>query len=353
MDNKAIALILDAFQIDLKKASYQSINQGYINDTFLISNANENKYILQRVNSSIFKNVEGLHDNINTALHKLKGNDYKEISLIPTKKDEQFHKVDNDYWRLITFVNNSIAHNFTTSPEIAFQAGKLLGTFHKLLNNEDSTAYVVTLKHLNYLPFRIEEFKDALKNSLTERLKFVEKEIDFANANMYLFNAFYSADLPLRVCHNDTKLNNLLFDKTTQKGLCFIDLDTIMAGYFHYDFGDLVRTVVSESKEDEMDLNKIKFNLDLFRNFINGLKPFANILSEKEIEFLPISCALLPFMHGLRALTDYLNGNIHYKVTYETQNLDRCKSLFAFTRLALINQEMIAKIIQKQLNSPY
>ena len=141
----------------------------------------------------------------------------------------------------------------------------------------------------------------------------------------------------------------MLFDKTSKKGLCFIDLDTIMKGYFHYDFGDAVRTVVSESNEDEKVLENIKFNRVLFEEFVKGLSIYKSILTPKEIEFLPISCALMPFMHALRALTDFLNGNIYYKISYKNQNLDRCESLFEFTKLAINEQGFINSAIKINL----
>jgi Ser/Thr protein kinase RdoA (MazF antagonist) len=167
---------------------------------------------------------------------------------------------------------------------------------------------------------------------------------------LQIFDDFYKANLPERISHNDTKLNNILFNKDN-KGLCLIDLDTIMKGCFHYDFGDAVRTIVSETNEDEKDLNKIKFNITLFESFIDGMNSYGTFLSLKEIEYLPIACALMPFMHGLRALTDYLNSNVFYKVSYENQNLDRCKSLFQFSRLALKNQELIKTIIQEKIKT--
>ena len=122
-----------------------------------------------------------------------------------------------------------------------------------------------------------------------------------------------------------------------------------MKGYFHYDFCDAVRTAFSESNEDEKDLTKIKFNLTLFESFVKGLKSNGKFLSPKELDLLPVACALMPFMHGLRALTDYLNGNIYYKVSYENQNLDRCKSLFQFSNLALQKEEQITRLISKYL----
>lgn len=351
MDDLALDLVLGKFQVSFNEIVIKPINQGYINDTYLIINNNKAEYILQRLNTNVFKNPEVLHNNFNKALLKLKSNNYQEISLIQTTDNKLFYQNDNNCWRLLTYIDNSNAFNFTKDPEIAFEAGGILGKFHMLLSNETHDAYQDVIENLNHLPSKINEFESAILNTTSKRIEIAKNSIQFAQDNLRKFDAFYQADLPLRICHNDTKLNNMLFDKTSKNGLCFIDLDTIMKGYFHYDFGDAVRTVVSESNEDEKDLNEIKFNLALFENFIKGLAPYHSMLTSKEIEFLPITCALMPFMHGLRALTDYLNGNIYYKVSYENQNLDRAMSLFEFSRLALTNQDIITKIINTQFNN--
>lgn len=350
MDDLALVFILSQFQVSLNNVSIQPIKQGYINDTFLVINDNEKEYVLQRINAHVFKNIDTLHQNFYKALQRLKGLDYKEIGLIPTLDSALVHKQKDEYWRLLTYVNNSVAFNFTKDPEIAFEAGKLLGTFHTLLHNQNQEEFDDSIEDLNHLPTKITEFEIALKNTTLYRKETAQYLIEFALKNKNLFNVIYKTSLPLRICHNDTKLNNMLFDKTTKRGLCFIDLDTIMKGHFHYDFGDAVRTVVSESNEDEKTLKNIKFNRVLFEKFVEGLSLYKSILTSKEVEFLPISCALMPFMHGLRALTDYLNGNVYYKVGYENQNLDRCLSLFEFTKHAINEQSFIKLTIDRNLS---
>jgi thiamine kinase-like enzyme len=341
--------VISKFKIEHGNYSFKQISQGYINDTYLVSVEGFPTYLLQRINSNVFKDVEGLHKNIAQVLNKLKAEDYQKIELFSTIKESPYLLDDNNCWRILNFVNNSCAHNFTSNEKLASEAGRIIGKFHQLLTNEDSSNYTETVKNLNYLPFRIQEFEAALKNTSKDLKKKALHEIEFGLANFNLFDDFYSANLPLRVCHNDTKLNNLLFDQNNN-GLCLIDLDTLMPGYFHYDFGDAIRTVVSESNEDETELEKIQFNLSLFERFAEGLLKSGLKLSSHEINFLPISCALMPFMHGLRALTDYLNGNIYYKVTYPDQNLDRCKSLFKFASLALRKQKEIKEIIERSFS---
>lgn len=349
MNRELLAYILSHFKIETQEVTFKPITNGYINDTFLVLKSQKPLYILQRINHDVFKNVELLMLNIEMALDKLQSSDYSTITLLKTDNGQSFYKHNKSYWRLMTFIDNSITHNTTTNPKIAYEAGRIIGQFHSLLEDESPETFIDTIPNFNNLPFRITEFENALKTS-SEKLKITAKaNIKFANNHFIIFKAFYEANLPIRVCHNDTKLNNILYSKTND-ALCLIDLDTIMKGYFHYDFGDAVRTIVSETNEDEKDLAKIKFNTTLFENFIEGINSNDPFLSKQEIEYLPTACVLMPFMHGLRALTDYLNGNIYYKAEYENQNLDRCESLFQFTRLALKNQDAIISIIQEKLN---
>jgi Ser/Thr protein kinase RdoA (MazF antagonist) len=348
MNAQLLHFIVQQFSIDTKHISYKTISQGYINDTFLVSINNSPSYILQRINSSVFKDISGLHNNIEQALQKLNADDYQSITLLKTKTDTSFYVHENSFWRILSYIENSIAYNFTLNKTIAFETGRIIARFHTLLKDETVQNYIETVPNLNYLPFKIKEFICALSTASKNLILNATDEIKFANQHFTIFDNFYSSKLPERICHNDTKLNNILFNKDS-KGLCLIDLDTIMKGYFHYDFGDAVRTIVSEANEDEKDLNKIKFNLSLFEHFIKGLNNYGLFLSTTEIKYLPIACVLMPFMHGLRALTDYLNGNIFYKISYKNQNLDRCKSLFQFSRLALKNQELIKTIVQEKL----
>ncbi len=348
MDAQLLKFILETFKIDVTKTSFQPISQGYINDTYLVSQNDQPKYILQRINSKIFKDVHGLHNNIENALKNLTADNYQSIVLSTTKNNKTYFTQNDSFWRVLNFIKDSTAYNFTSNSTIAFEAGRIIGRFHTLLQNETIDDYIDTVPNLNYLPFRITEFEDALKTAPKDLKITAEADIRFANKHFLKFKAFYDADLPHRICHNDTKLNNILFSKTTHNGLCLIDLDTIMKGYFHYDFGDAVRTVVSEANEDEKDLIKISFNTYLFESFIDGINSNGAFLNKQEIEYLPLACALMPFMHGLRALTDYLNGNVYYSVSYKNQNLDRCRSLFHFAKLTLQKQDIITSIIKNK-----
>jgi len=348
METQHLKHILNCFKIDTQEVTFRLLTTGYINDTFLVLKSEKPLYILQNINQKVFKNVEALMLNIEMALNKLQSDDYQTISLIKTIQGKSFYKHNETYWRLMTFINGSTTYNTTTNPKIAFEAGRIIGEFHNLLQDESVQDFTDTIPNFNNLPFRTTEFNDALIKTTETKKESAKNEIDYAIKTLPKFDDFYRAKLPQRVCHNDTKLNNILFSKTN-KALCLIDLDTIMKGYFHYDFGDAVRTIVNAANEDEKQLSKITFNTTLFEAFIDGLNKNSSFLTNKEIELLPIAIALMSFIHGLRALTDYLNGNIYYKVSYQNHNLDRCKSLFYFTKLALQHQDDIEELIEIKL----
>jgi len=348
MNPEDVSRILRQFNITIQNVSFQPIHQGLINDTFLVFENAMPVYILQQVNTNVFKDYQGLHHNLEHALQKLDAEDYQSIKILKTYDNLPYAIVDKQVWRLQSYIPNSIAHNFATNDTIAFEAGRILGRFHNLLKDESLEDYKVTIPNFNHLPFRVNEFEIAYNAAATSRLTSAKKEVDFAQKLIPQLLTFYNSELPLRLCHNDTKLNNLLFNKD-DKALCLIDLDTLMPGYFHYDFGDAVRTIVSESNEGEMDISKIQFNLNYFEAFVKGIKASSLQLSQTEIKQLPLAVSLMPFMHGLRALTDYLNGNIYYKVDYDTQNLDRCRSLFHVADLGIANKSKIKIITETYL----
>ena len=198
------------------------------------------------------------------------------------------------------------------------------------------------------LNLRARQFAEATGSATADKLKEAEKAILFAKLTLEELRFYDPRNLTLRICHNDTKLNNILFHKQDKRALCLIDLDTVMKGYFHYDFGDAVRTIVNNVNEDEKNLSKITFNKGLFEAFVDGLSENSDFLTKAEIQHLSFGVKLMPFMHGIRALTDYLNGNIYYKVTYETQNLDRCHNLFAFTKKAAEHMDYMQEVIIKK-----
>ncbi|MFD0796355.1 phosphotransferase enzyme family protein [Maribacter chungangensis] len=327
--------LLGQFVVEEREFSFKPLHIGLINDTFLVCDGDTPMYILQRINHTVFSNVGGLMNNVSSALQALRASDYSEIQLIKTVDGSYFTKAALGYWRLMSFIADSTTYNTTTVKETAFEAGRVVGKFHLLLEDQDLLKYTDTIPRFHDLTLREQQFAMAIANADPLKLKTAKEHIAFAKETLNTLKGIAIDALKPRVCHNDTKLNNILFSKQTGKGLCLIDLDTIMKGYFFYDFGDAIRTVVNTAPEDEKQLDKICFKEYLFIAFAEGLASNPTFLSRAELESLPMGAVFMPFIHGLRALTDYLENNRYYKVAYENQNLDRCISLFDFSKKAL------------------
>ncbi len=347
--NKELNSILGHFAVSQRECDFKPLTDGFINDTFLVFSNAVPQYVLQRVNHNVFKNIDGLMGNINNALEELNDPTYSKITLIKTITGKTYFRDNHGYWRLMTFIDRSTAYNTTTEAPIAFEAGRIIGKFHLLLENTYLDDYVDTIPRFHDLNLRKKQFEEALTTADSKKIEISKEAILFAKKILVKLEDLNAIKLPVRVCHNDTKLNNILFSKNTNTALCLIDLDTLMKGYFYYDFGDAVRTIVNTAPEDEQDHTKIIFDKALFEAFVNGLAVNGPFLNQKEIETLPLGAIFMPFIHGLRALTDYLNNNTYYKVSYENQNLDRCLSLFDFTQKALNEQEYMKSVVSTKL----
>lgn len=350
MTQYPIQSILKAFKLTGEPYEYKPLTAGLINDTYLVTDAENRQFILQKINARVFKNTDVLMDNVCYALPVLNADDYAEISFVNSKKGDAFLQQHGAIWRMMTFIPNSTTYNTTTNTNIAFEAGRIIGKFHSLLSPVDPNLFHNTLPKFHDLNHRTQEFEHALQNADSLKLETAKKAIENAHGFLNELQGLDHRKLPLRICHNDTKLNNILFSKTTNKALCLIDLDTLMKGYFYNDFGDAIRTVVNTAPEDEKNHDEIGFNVSLFTAFIDGLATHPHLLTEAEKESLPLGAVFMPFLHGLRALTDYLNHNKYYKVTYENQNLDRCASLFNFAEKAIAKKDFMTDYIKKAIN---
>lgn len=352
--DRELSDLLSHFSVARKNYTFRPITDGYINDTFLVFDGHAPMFILQRINHKVFENVEGLMNNVQDAFEHLNDKDYQVITLIKTTEGASYLSQENGertFWRVMTYIDGSTAYNTTEDPKIAFEAGKIIAKFNILLERANTADYVDTIPQFHDLDLRKRQFAEALKSADPAKKETAKDALLFTHKVLKKLEDMDLGGLPVRVCHNDTKLNNILFSKETKKALCLIDLDTLMRGYFLYDFGDAVRTIVNTAPEDEQDHAKITFDQDLFAAFIDGLAANAPFLSQKEIDTLPWGAVLMPFLQGIRALTDYLNGNIYYKIAYENQNLDRSLSLFAFTQKALDHFSYMAELIQKKLRA--
>lgn len=348
---KDLNAILIEFKIATKEYAFKPLTAGYINDTFLVFSEKRPLFILQRVNHNVFENIEGLMMNIDRAFKHLKAVDYAQIKLIPAVSGKAYVAHISGYWRVMTYIADSTTYDITTQPEIAFEAGRIIGKFHTLLENQPLVQYTDTIPKFHDLELRKMQFIAAVARASDEKKEIASKAISFSQDMLETLAGMKNERLPKRVCHNDTKLNNILFSKETQKALCLIDLDTLMTGHFHFDFGDAIRTIVNTAPEDEQDHNKINFEKYLFESFVDGLASNGPFLTQEEIQALAYGVILMPFLHGIRALTDYLNNNVYYKVAYENQNLDRCLSLFDFTKKAFKNLSYMERTVGNSIKS--
>ncbi|WP_291961845.1 phosphotransferase enzyme family protein [Maribacter sp.] len=349
MTKESIQKIIAKFNLNTGSLQYTPLTNGLINDTYLVTNDDDQQYILQKINTHVFKNADVLMDNIQFALPFLSAEDYAHITFLSTLSGKNHLVQDNDFWRMMTYIPNSSTYNTTTQTSTAFEAGRIVGKFHQLMQHADTTLFNDTLPKFHNLNFRTQEFQETLRKAETQKKEIAHIAIKKAQSFLKELQNLNTSILPVRICHNDTKLNNILFSKSTKKALCLIDLDTIMKGYFFYDFGDAIRTVVNHAPEDEQNHELIYFNESLFKAFVDGLAANGPIFTSAEKESLPLGAVFMPFIHGLRALTDYLNNNKYYKVTYENQNLDRCQSLFDFAEKALAKKEFMSNYIKKVL----
>ena len=281
MNNKDLNNILSNFDISSSNNSLERINTGYINDSFYVNCNGKRKYVLQKLNTNVFKNIEAIKNNIIQSINKLDNIDYHKIKFINTKVGDIFYSSNKQHWRLMEYVNGSYTKDNANNKNDAYEAGKILGLFHVLLQDEDLSQYHDTLENFHNLPHRIKEFESALEISNNDLHIECKKEIDYCKRMFNRLIIFYNSDLPNRICHNDSKLNNILFN-SSNRGLCMIDLDTIMKGYFHYDFGDAIRTIVNPASEEEKDFSKISFNFHRLQHYTKYSSSLKNFLFKKK-----------------------------------------------------------------------
>lgn len=328
--------ILAEFNIDSVIEEY---GNGHINNTYL---TNTPSYILQKINTNVFKDPDGVMENIErvTAFLKEKiiaegGNPKREtMSVIKTPDGKCCYKYDDDnVFRVYDFVENTITIEGDTSPQTLFNAGKGFGKFQRMLDDFPADTLHETIADFHNTPKRVEALKAAIAEDKAGRVAAVQAEIDFALKNAefadVVVKGIENGSIPLRVTHNDTKINNILFDADTKEAVCVIDLDTVMPGSALYDFGDALRMGGSTAAEDETNLDIVHFDPQAFESFTKGYcEEMLPKLTEAEIELLPFSVKLLTYECGIRFLTDYLNGDTYFKIHYENHNIDRARNQF-------------------------
>ena len=333
--NENLFEVLRAFRLDAKPVSCEPYGCGHINVTYLAVMESGRRYILQKINSNTFRDVAGLMENITavTEFLRTKTDDPRSVlTLVKTHDGASYLHAQDAYWRVYDFVEDSICLQLPETDEDFYQSAVGFGTFQQLLTDFPAAKLHETIPNFHNTPDRYRTLLETLERDPMHRAAQVQPEIEFALARQAemaaIQNALTAGELPLRVTHNDTKLNNVLLDAKTRKALCVIDLDTVMPGSSLYDFGDSIRFGAATAAEDEKDISKMEMSLDRFRVFTRGYVRACPGLTAKELELLPMGAKTMTMECGVRFLTDFLDGDHYFAVHREGQNLDRCRTQF-------------------------
>ncbi len=328
--------VLLQFPLQGTPLSCERYGQGHINRTYLVVTDSGRRYIFQQLSRTAFHNIPALMENVAAVtdfLSKKTEDPRACLHLIPTRKGQTYYlDPAGEYWRVYDFVEDSICLQTPESPEDFYQSAVAFGSFQRLLLDFPASRLHETIPNFHNTPDRYRIFHEVLAADPLGRAAAVQAEIDFALAREQeagtLQRMRETGELPLRVTHNDTKLNNVMLDVKTRQALCVIDLDTVMPGLVAYDFGDSIRFGASTGAEDEKNLDRIEMSLPLYQRYLEGFVPACGSLSRREIETLPLGAKLMTLECGLRFLTDYLDGDHYFHIARPEHNLDRTRTQF-------------------------
>ena len=337
--NRDIARIASEFKIGGAVTATQKIEIGHINTTYRIYTNGEDDYILQRINTNIFKDPYKLTQNIlavtsflGEKISKGGGNAKREtLTLIECKSGGHLYSEESGFYRMYYFIKDATSYNTAVRPILFHNAAVAFGRFQKLLSDFPAEKLHETIRNFHNTPSRYRDFSVSAKENAAGRAHTAKAEIDFIRQResfcSKITDKIDKRLIPLRVTHNDTKLNNIMIDNITDEGVCVIDLDTVMPGSVLYDFGDSIRFGASSAAEDEKDLSKVYMELSLFEQFTKGfLSEAKQALTEEELLMLPTGAIMMTLECGMRFLADYLNGDKYFALHYEGQNLDRART---------------------------
>lgn len=352
--------IVNLFLPDEPVISYEPLGNGHINSTFLVI-TNKGKYTLQEINTNIFKDVEGLMSNISfvtshikqKAIAKGQNPNRATLSFLTNANTGKLYAiVNNKAYRMYEYIDDAFSIETIKSSDSFFLAGIGFGTFANELSDFDASLLVETIVNFHNTASRYKDFKKAVEFNYNNRLADVTSEVAFVDERKefmsLLVDKLANGELPLRVTHNDTKINNILFDNKTKDPVSVIDLDTVMPGSYLYDFGDAIRSGATHAAEDEKNLDLVDFDLELYEQFTKGyLQTCGSSLTPMEIEMLPYASIMLTLECGMRFLTDHLNGDTYFRVHRENHNLDRARTQFKLVQEMENHLDDIKAIIKK------
>lgn len=325
------------FAVNGRVAYCERYGNGHINETYLVETDGGARYILQKINDTVFQNVPALMENVSAVTRYLRArtdDPRRAMHLVQTTEGADYLRDEaGGWWRMYDFIENSICLQAAETDEDFYQSAVAFGEFQRELSEFPAHTLHETIAKFHDTRNRYVQFREALNADPLGRAASVQTEIEFALAREKnageLMRLLEAGELPLRVTHNDTKLNNVLLDRETRKPLCVIDLDTVMPGLAAFDFGDSIRFGASTAAEDETDLGKVEMSLELFETYARGfLEACGSALSPLEKATLPLGAKLMTLECGVRFLSDYLAGDVYFRTTRPEHNLDRCRTQF-------------------------
>ena len=349
--------IFSNFWLDSAPVSCEPYGSGHVNKTYLVITETGHRYTLQMIGPA-FKDVHALQDNVAAVikhLHKKTDEKHGALTLIPTTEGEDhYHAPNGKTWRIYEFIEDGLCLETPETPQDFYQAAIAFGTFQQQLNDFPAETLHETIPNFHNTPDRYRIFREVLEADPTGRAKDVAAEIAFVLEREekagQLIALLEAGKLPLRVTHNDTKLNNVMFRASDRTPLCVMDLDTTMPGLSAYDFGDAIRFGASTAAEDEKDLDKVWMDLELFRLFTKGYLEACPGLTDLEKEVLPLGAYTMTLECGMRFLTDHIDGDNYFSIHREGQNLDRARTQFKLVADMEAKWEEMVKIVAKGSN---
>ncbi|MCR4621287.1 MAG: aminoglycoside phosphotransferase family protein [Clostridiales bacterium] len=341
--------VADAFPIEGSAVSCEKLGNGHINRTYLVTSSTERRYVLQGINTGVFKDVDVLMNNIFAVTRYLSGAGANTLRFLTTREGQKYLSCEEGVFRLYEYVEGMSLEKASSPRELNI-CGRAFGGFQKLLGGFDADQLGETIPRFHDTVKRVNDLVAAAEKDVRGRLKTVREEYDFyisrrRNASIML-DMQAAGQLRTRVTHNDTKLNNVLLDANTLAPVCVIDLDTIMPGLAGNDFGDCIRSGATTGAEDEPDLSKVSLDLEMYRAFAGGfLSACAGELTQAEIDTLPWGAYLMTYECGARFLTDYLSGDVYFATAYPEHNLVRCRTQMKLVKDTEDNFDKIRGII--------
>ena len=349
-----LSFLANRFAVKGDIISIAPFGEGHINTTYLVK-TNDEQYILQKINDSIFKDVDMLMNNIQQVTSFIRSKGKETINIIPTKDGKLFVKTEDGYFRMMEFAKNTICYQKVDGNlKLVESEGAAFGELHHLLNDIPVEQIKETIPNFHNTYKRYLDFVDALQKAPKDRIANAQAEFDFINEHKNDYSRIYDeiekGGIRTRIIHNDTKINNVLFDKDSGLYRLIIDLDTMMPGSVLFDIGDAFRGLFSGDNEDNRDTSLLKVDVPVFKAFIKAyLNKMKNELTKTEIELIPFSIYLMTIECGIRFLEDYLRGNVYFHIQYEEHNLVRAKTQIALAKDVLGKMDDLNKIVDEIL----